>query len=335
MKKLWHIIFRDIRVNIKDFTAIFIILFPIIVAFGINAFTPGINDTTVNLALLESEDPEMIVYYEDFAKVELFENEAAVEDRVAMRDNIVGILPGEDGYYVLTQGNEPEGEVVDYGKLLLSFYELDVQLEDTNVVLHDFGKTVPPVKKLLVNMLIIMTSILGGMLIALNIVEEKLDNTVSAINVAPVSRTTWIFGKSFMGLMLPLVGSYLMVIITGFSYINYAQLTLLIIASTIISILVGFIQGLNADDMMTAVAGIKMLMFPMGASVAVAAITAEKWHWTVWWSPFYWLFKGYNDVLGGVGTWPKTLMYTAIVLALSTLVYIYLAPRIRKGLEKV
>jgi len=310
IKKVFTIFGRDLKVNLKDMMALFIILFPILLAVGINLFAPGVNDTTVNLAVLE-KDRSMGAYYEDFAKVEYFEDAAAVEERVVRRDNIVGILPDGDEYYILSQGNEPEKAVIEYAKLLKMFYELDVQVEDTTAELIDFGKTVPPLKKTLIGGMILMSVILGGMLITLNIVEEKMDNTVSAINLAPISRTAWIFGKSMIGMLLPLVGSYAMVLITGFTYIDFGQLTLLIIASTFISIIAGFIQGLNNDDVMSAVASVKMLMLPMVGSIVGAEIVADKWQWCFWWSPFYWIYKGVDSVLGDTGTWPQTLMYSA------------------------
>lgn len=334
MKKVWTIFGRDVRVNLKSFMALFIILYPVMISFGINALTPGINDTTVNLALLDN-DTKMVAYYEDFAKVETFATEAEVEERVARRDNFVGILPGEEEYYILTQGDEPKTAVVEYAQILKALYDVDAQIEDSNAVIHDFGKTVPPLKKLLVNTMIVLMSILGGMLISLNIVEEKMDNTVSAINVTPLSRTGWVFGKSMVGMLVPLLGSYAMALITGFTYINFAQLTLLVFASVFISIIIGFIQGLNAEDMMSAVAGIKMMMFPMAGSIAGAELVSEKWQWCFYWSPFYWMYKGNDIVLSGTADWPRVLLYAGLVLVITALVYVYLAPRIRKGLEKV
>ncbi len=335
MKKMLTIFGRDVRVNMKNFMAVFIILFPIVMAIGINLFTPGINDTTVNLALL-SKDTEMAAYYEDFAKVETFATQGEVENRVAQRDNVVGILPEENGnYYILTQGNEPKEAVVEYAQVLKALYELDAQVADSNAVLHNFGKTVPPLKNTLVNAMILMISILGGMLISLNIVEEKMDNTVSAINVAPISRTAWVFGKSLMGLLLPLVGSFALVLITGFTYINFLQLAAVVVASALISIIVGFVQGLNADDMMTAVAGIKMMMLPMIGSVIGAELVSQKWQWCFYWSPFYWMYKANGIVLSGAGEWPKLLLDTGLVLVITALIFAYQAPRIRKGLEKV
>ncbi len=62
----------------------------------------------------------------------------------------------------------------------------------------------------MVNTAMIFTSILGGMIIALNIVEEKADNTISAMHLSPVSRVGYIAGKSMIGVVVPLVGSILL-----------------------------------------------------------------------------------------------------------------------------
>ena len=332
LKRIWIIFTRDLRINVREFMTIYMIVIPLILAVGINFLSPGVNDTSVNLALIKDENIEQAAYFDDFAHVELFSDEARVENRVKARDDVVGILPKDNGYYIMTQGNESES-VIEYAKLLNVLYESDVQLEDARSEIIEFGRTVPPLKKMLVNVLLLLISMLAGMLIAINILEEKVDNTVSAINVAPISRKAWVFGKSIIGLALPLIGSYALVLITGFNYINFGQLTLLILASTIISIVVGFIQGLASDDVMTAVAGIKMLMLPMIGSVVGAEFIGAKWQWTIWWSPFYWLYKGYNDVLADIGRWPQIILYSGIVIVLNVLVYLYLAPKIRKGLE--
>ena len=71
-RKILTIFRRDLKVNLKDALALYIIIFPILFAIAINLFTPGINDTTVNLALLEGENPAQVEYFKQFAKVELF-----------------------------------------------------------------------------------------------------------------------------------------------------------------------------------------------------------------------------------------------------------------------
>lgn len=199
INKIWTIFLRDFKVNRRDFLAGYILVVPLLLALGINLLTPSVNNTSVNLALIASENPAQVNYLEDFANVELLKDAAAVEARVARRDNIIGILPEGNDYYLLQQGNEAEG-VVDYARILLTFYEEDVQIANSNATIYDFGRTVPPLKKMLVNIMILLISIMAGMLIAINIVEEKVDRTIRAIHLSPVSRLAFLLGKSMMGI---------------------------------------------------------------------------------------------------------------------------------------
>lgn len=332
IKKIWIIFLRDFKVNRRDFLALYILVVPIIFAFGINLLTPSINDTSVNLALIEGENEEQVTYLRDFAKVEVFEDVKAIEDRVAKRDDIIGILSDSNDYYILNQGNEAEG-VVEYAKALLTFYEQDVQIANTNAEITTLGRTVPPLKKLLVNIMILMISVMGGMLIALNIVEDKVDRTIRAIHLSPVSRKAYIFGKSLMGLFLPIYGTVALVLITGFKYINFLQMLVFVLVSTILSLLIGFIQGLTNDDVINAAANIKILFLPVAAAIVAIEVLSDKWQIFFYWIPFYWAYKGNDAILAQTATWQQILLYSTIVLGLSGIVYAYLAPKIRKGLE--
>ena len=51
-RRIWTIFKRDLKVNTKDFISLYILIIPILFAVLINLFTPGINDTTINLALI-------------------------------------------------------------------------------------------------------------------------------------------------------------------------------------------------------------------------------------------------------------------------------------------
>ncbi len=331
-RKILTIFKRDLKVNLKDALALYIIIFPILFAIGINLFTPGINDTTVNLALLDGENPAQVEYFKQFAKVELFDDEDAIEERLLERDDMIAILPEGDSYYVLAQGNESE-QIVEYAKLLNSFYALDVSMEDSAAQIVSLERTVPPIKKMLVNAAMIFASVLGGMLIAVNIVEEKADNTISAINVTTVSRNAYILGKSLIGILYPIIGSVLVLAITGFYDVNIAQIILAIFTSTLISLMVGFIQGLSSDDIMTAAGSIKLLFLPMLGAIVGYEVLADKWQKFFYWIPFYWTYKANDVVLSKSGTWGQILGYTGIVFGICVIIYILLIPRIRKGLE--
>jgi ABC-type multidrug transport system permease subunit len=332
LKKIWSIFVRDLKVNLRDFLALYILVVPVLLALGINALAPAVNDTTVNLALLKGDNPELVENLEQYAKVELFKDVDSVIERIEKRDNIVAILPEGDEYYILSQGNEPES-VVEMAKLLKTYVELDVDIDNSTAEIKTFGRTEPPLKKLLVNLAIMLTSVLGGILISINIVEEKSDNTVSAINVTPTSRVAFILGKSMIGMFLAVYGAAALVAITGFADVNLGQMLLAIAAVTVLSMLIGFIQGINNDDVMSAAAGIKMLFLPLAAGVAAAEFLGDQWQFLAYWIPFYWTYKGNDAILSYSASWPQILIYTAIVLALCAAVYVYLPPKITKGLE--
>lgn len=331
-KKIWTIFRRDLKVNLKDFVSLYILVIPIILAIGINIFTPGINDTTVNLALIEGKNEEQVEYFKQFANVELLEDEEEIEERVEGRDSIIGVIPEGEGYYLMAQGNEDES-TLEYAKLLNSLYQLDIGMEDSNGKLIEFGRSIPPLKKTLVNSSILLVSILGGMLIALNIVEEKVDNTISAINLTPTSRRTFVLGKSVIGVLLAVLGAIALVFITGLGGINLLQLILILFVTSLLSVLVGFIQGLNNEDVISAAASIKLLFLPMIAGVLAIELLGDKWQKFFYWNPFYWAYKGNDMVLSSTGTWGQILLYSGLVLLISGIVYIFLAPKIRKGLE--
>lgn len=331
LKKVWIIFMRDLKVNVRDFLSLYILLIPIIFAVGINLLAPSVNDTTVNLALLDGDNQELVTYLEQFANVELFSDVAAVTERVERRDNIVAILPEGDSTYIMTQGNEPES-VVAFAKFLNTAATLDMQVSETTAVIETFGRTEPPLKKMLVNLTILLTSILVGMLISINIVEEKADKTVRAINVTPISQTAFILGKSMIGIFLAVFGTVAILWITGFVDVNIGQVLLIILSVSVLSVLVGFIEGINNDDIMNAAASMKLLFLPVGAAVAAAELLSEQWQVLFYWIPFYWTYKGNDAILSYSATWPQIISYTAIVLVLCGAVYYFLAPKIQRGL---
>lgn len=331
MKKVFRIFLRDLKVNLREMLPAYMLLVPILFVVLINVFAPGINDTTVNLALIEGENTEIEEYLADFAKVSLYADEEAIIERVERRDDIFGYIPNEDGYYILQQGNEAE-HMVDFARALLAFYNEDVQIEDSTAVIETFDRTVPPLKKMLVNIVIMFTTIMGGMMIAMNIIEEKGDKTIRAIHLTPVSRRSFILGKSLMGMFLPIYGTAAVVLLTGFQGINWLQMLVMILVSTIISMLAGFLMGLTSATFMDAAGSVKMLFMPMMAGVLVFELTQPKWHWTVYWNPFYWSYTAVDGILSYTSTWGYTLMAAGIVLGISLIAYVVMMPRIQKGL---
>ena len=332
IKKILVIFKKDLLSSRRDAMATYIMVIPLLLATGITLFAPGLNDTTVKLAMLKSDDARHIEYMEQFSKVELFSSMDELERRVAKRDDIAAIVPSGHSYEIILQGNESE-VVEEYAVQLNTLYELGVTREETTARLISFGRKVPPLKAKLVNMLIAMTIMLAGMLIAMSIVEEKAENTINAINVTPISQTGFVMGKSFLGGVSALLGIIGAVLITGFYDINWFMVVLVGLTSMVLSLVIGFLQGLSSEDVMEAAGSVKLLFLPIAGSIAVYEFLGAKWQWTMYWSPFYWAYKANNLILSKTADWGTVLFCTAMVLGLSLVVYFAAIPKIRKGLS--
>jgi ABC-type multidrug transport system permease subunit len=332
IRKIFLIFKRDLLSSRRDFMATYIMVAPLLLAVGITLFAPGLNDTTVKLAMLKSDDIEHIEYMKQFSKVELFSSMDELERRVEKRDEIAAIAPTGNSYEIILQGNESE-IVEEYAVLLNTLYELGSTKEETTAQLISFGRTVPPLKAKLVNMLIAMTIMMAGMLIAMGIVEEKAENTINAINVTPISQTGFVIGKSLLGGTAAMLGIIGALLITGFYDINWFMIVLVGLTSMILSFVVGFLQGLSSADVMEAAGNVKLLFFPAAGSIAGYEFLADKWQWTMYWSPFYWAYKANNLILSRTADWGTVLLSTAIVTGLSLVVYFVSFPKLRKGLS--
>jgi ABC-2 type transport system permease protein len=332
LKKIFRIFIRDIKSTKREPMAIYIIVMPILLAIAITLFAPGLNDTTVNLAMLRSDELAHIEYMEQFAKVELFDDLEALERRVNKRDDVAAIAPKGDKYEIILQGNESE-IVETYSAMLNSLYEIGASPEDTSATMSSFGKTVAPLKTKLVNMLVSLTIMLAGMLIALSIVTEKSENTINALNVTPLSQTGFVIGKSMMGGLVALFSIVISLFITGYYDVNWFMVVLVGLTSMMLSLIIGFLQGLASDDIIEAATNVKMVFIPIAGSIVGYELLSDKWQWTMYWSPFYWAYKANDLILSKTADWGTVLLCTGMVLVLTLAVYFIARPKIRKGLS--
>ena len=332
MKNILKIFFRDLKTARRDSLALIIVIMPIVLALGITLFVPGLNDTTVNLVLLRNDKPAHIEYMENFAKVEFVDNRTDAVKRVNNRDDVVAMIQKGDGYEIIIQGNESE-IVENYAASLSALYELGSTVNETTATMYSFGHSVSPVKTMLVNMLISMTIMLAGMLIAISIVGEKADNTINAINVTPVSQTEFVLGKSLMGGFIALISIIISLLITGYYDINWLMIILVGLSSMVLSLVLGFVQGLASDDVIEAASNIKLIMLPVAGSIVGYELLSANWQWTMYWSPFYWAYKANQLILNKTADWPTVLLSTGMVLLLSSAVYFALKSKIRAGLS--
>ncbi len=336
IRKIISIVRRDIGIARKDPLALWIFLSPILLAVVVRLVTPGISDTTVNLAIQSDVPQDYITAVGEFASVSVYDSLEDVTERVQARDEVIGVVNGEDGTLTLiAQGDENESSLA-LAQLLNALYALDtldVETLESRLRFVSFGEQTPALTRSLSLSVLLLCTIISAMMIALGLVDEKNDHTIRAANVTPMPQSVYMLGKSLIGVLMLFVISILSLLILGLGDINLAQMMVLMVAVGLISILIAFVIGLASSDFIEAAGSIKALMLPAAAGILVPEFLAEKWHVTVYWNPFYWAYLGMTDVLNKTATWGEIGRYTALIIFICGVSFALCTPHIRKHLN--
>ena len=324
---------KDLLIGSRDMLMVYIVIIPILLAVGIRLLAPGIADNAIRIAVLEDEKPEFVQYLESMAKVERFPDRQSLERRVLKRDDVTGLVFNGSHFYMITEGNE-DPHTIDATKQFAALYELGATADNTTAEIFDFGKQVPQTRTMLTNILLQVIMMLGGMIIALGVVEEKGDNTISAARVTPVSLPQYVLGKTLPGLSVTLVSIVLCLMILGYGGIRFGQLALVAACTMVLAAVTGLCQGVISSDIIEAAAGVKMLMLPMLAGILIYELCGEKWQWTMYWNPFYWSYKASITVLSGSAVWSDVILWSALTLGLSLAACRMLWPSVDRGLHR-
>ncbi len=334
--KICSIVRRDVGIARKDPLALWVFISPILLAVVVRLVTPGISDTTVNLAIQSDVPASYIAAVGDFANVSLYDSLDDVTDRVQQRDEVIGVVNGADGTLALiAQGDESESSL-GLAQLLNALYaldSLDVSNLESRLAFVTFGEQTPALTRSLSLSVLLLCTIISAMMIALGLVDEKNDQTIKAANVTPMLQSIYMLSKSLIGILMLFVVSIISLLVLGLTDIDFAQMMVLMLAVGLISILIAFVIGLASSDFIEAAGSIKILMLPAMAGILVPELLAEKWHWTVYWNPFYWAYAGMTDILNKTATWGEIASYTAIIIGICSVCFALCTPHLRKHLN--
>ncbi len=328
MKKILAIVKRDIKSGMRDWLIVYLSLAPFLIALILRMLMPSVGNTTVNVVTLR-DDP-IATAIESFVKLETVNTLPLLEARVKRMDDVFGIISIEGGVELVTQGNEGEGSKEMIKSILYRIQYPDVDT-GIDVVFSDMGWEMSPLKLQGGTLLMIFTTVFGGMFIVLNLVDEKMYNTLKALNVAPVSRIQMVVGKALLGFILPMIGTIGAALILGFNGIHLGQFLTSVFSISLISVIIGFGIGVVNSEPIAAVASMKMVFVPVLASVFGAMFLSDQWQWVLYWSPFYWAYDSLHAILLDEGTWKQVLGNSMIIFALTALTFYGLRKRIREG----
>lgn len=332
IRRIYAIMQRDFKSGTRNFLIIYLSVAPFLLAFLLKTLIPGVGSTTVKIVVPETTESAFVQYLESYGKVETAADMEKIEERILRTDDIFGIVPENDTYRIVQQGNETQG-MFEMLKYVLAAYQNPDFEPPVEIKISDIGWELSPLKQNGANLLIVFCTVFGGMLIVLTIVEEKMSNTISAINVSTVTRTEFVIGKGMTGFLIPIIGAFGVMLIMGFEGINYAMFTVLLVCISLISIIIGFSVGVVNTEPISAVASMKTIFIPVLGSVFGGMFLSDAWQIILYWSPFYWAYKGMDSVILQTATWGNILLYCAIIMFITALTFVALSKRIKQGLN--
>lgn len=332
LRRIMAVLLRDTKSGLRDYMIFYILLIPLLIAAIMRTFIPSAGASLISVAVPEQSESAFVSMLREHGSVEIHSDRAAIISRVGKTDDIFGLIESADGIEIITGGNEHSGSLELVKAVVQSWQNRNLELP---MVIHfsDMGWNLSPLAQYGGSFLVVFISVFGGMIVMLNLVEEKQSNTLSAINVSAIRKIEYVIGKGLLGFIIPIVHAFAVLLIMGFSGIDYAMVSVVVLSIAMISLIFGFVIGIYNDNAMSAVASMKLGFVPVFGSLFGAIFLAEKWQPLLYWSPFYWAFKSIDQIIMQEAQWGQILRNSSIILFITLLVFLLLRKRIQRGLN--
>ena len=322
MRRILAIIQKDLISTTRDAMLLYVLLAPLIIGVGVRIFLPSVGGSTINLTITEASASALEDTLSQFAKVQVVPHRDALERRVNAYDEAVGILPAEDGYMLVLEGNETH-ESRALAALALQAAAGDGFSPQGEVVEVDTQRV--PYRAWIGAFTALSTLFFGSMIMGFHIIEDKESGMIEAMGASPLNRRTYLLARAmFMFVLLQLIVLIALMAmgITGF---NVLQVIALVAASTTMAVLFGFLVGAANANQIAGIAFIKIGFWPLLMPAVLSLFIPDGWQWTLYWAPTYWSFIGFKrllvDGLGWASLWGPLLWTVVLSIVISAVAY--------------
>ncbi len=319
MKRILSIFRRDIKVATRDFVLLYIIIAPILLSLLLSAFAPDVADASVIFAIDNSIPQAKVDKLEEIGHVINLQNREEIVTRINDSDDVYGLVKNENRFEIILEGNE-EVNIKGLMNLVVSYLNSD-QSSWFTYKISSIDFELPPIVSIGSTSLIITSIILGGMIIGLNIVEDKEFLTLKALNSSPLRKAEYIIGKSVLGIILPIIHTPIIIKIMDLVGLEISQLMFIIAVSSLFTVFYGLMIGMISSNQLSAIASAKGMMFVLAGSIVGAIVLKESLHYILYWSPLYWIYQGIYRIVAGISSWEYTLLASGAISILTLLLF--------------
>ena len=313
MKAILNLLRQDLATALRDNIVLYMIVSPLLLALLVRLFLPSVEATGLTIALSGQVGDDLTAALEDYAVVEIFDTDEEVVARVEQNDAVPGVILEEGEVVLLFEGNEPEA-IIEAGKAVLTAVTAPERLFEYEA--RSIGESSSLFREILILSLIMLALLLGGVASGFNIIDEKDTRAVSALAVTPLGLHRYIIARTLGAVIVAsLVTTGTALILSG-TAINYLLLTIAIAASTLIIAALTLTVGGFANNQVSAIAVIKVLMPIYLALPIVSLFVPVRWQLIFYPLPNYWQFEMLRSIFFGsqiTGSFWMALLLTLLL----------------------
>ncbi|AKL95762.1 ABC-2 type transporter [Clostridium aceticum] len=158
----------------------------------------------------------------------------------------------------------------------------------------------------IMSMVIVMLAIFfGGTVSGFNIVAEKDTKTIRSMSVSPLKMSGFVAARGVVAILISIIIGLLSSLILAGVTVNYYKILLMLLASSSMTVIIALLIGRIANNQISSIATIKVIMPVFIALPLVSLFIPKSWQLLLYPLPNYWAFMSlYHIFLGeGSSTW--------------------------------
>jgi ABC-2 type transport system permease protein len=320
---------QDLTNSLRDNILLYMIFGPVLLALGARLFLPGLDQTRLTIAVTPDLPAPLVQRLQLIGQVQVLADAPALRERVLRSDDVVGIVLNGGAAQIVLEGNEAQGVQALTGIVAQALNGEQVaryqhtRLAEARSLLTEYAAI----------MFVMIGSLLGALVMAFNMIEDKETRAVRALGVSPLSMFEFTLARGLFALALSLVLALASTFILLGAQVNYGLLVVAFLFSAGLPILTGYVIGGLADNQLKAIAILKFYMLAYLTLPIISAFVPRAWHVAFYPLPNYWMWQAFeNVIIGQLG--PANLWLAgSITLATSLALVALFLPLLRRQLK--
>jgi ABC-type Na+ efflux pump permease subunit len=183
------------------------------------------------------------------------------------------------------------------------------------------------------SLLLLAVILVAGYMTGMNIVEEKESKAIRALSVSPLSLKEYLLSHIIICLIMSTALALVSSLILYGTRTEFAKIVISVTASTGVAIIVGYLIGGLSDNLISAIAVLKVLMLALLGIPVGSLFVPQQFQWVFYIFPHYWAFQSYLDIFKAGNHFVSFNISCPAALGTSLVFLLPLVPVMKKRLK--